>query len=86
MRVEPSILLHPLDFMGVEDKTGLEFFPAMRTSYKPKCDLMDWMFAKLQKHFTVLPMGEHAAKIKLRKLKSVQPTAIEIQREPALAT
>jgi hypothetical protein len=26
----PSILLHPLDFLGVEDDVGLEFFPGMQ--------------------------------------------------------
>jgi hypothetical protein len=65
-RVEPSILLHPLDFMGVEDKIGLEFFPAMKNSYQQKCELADWMFGELQRRFQVVSMREHARQSQIR--------------------
>jgi len=61
---EPSLLLHPLDFMGAEDNTGLEFFPAMNMPVNKKLELMDGFFSRLQKSFRPVPMGEHIARIK----------------------
>lgn len=55
---EPSLLLHPLDFMGCEDKTGLEFFPAMSMPVSKKLELMDSFFERLQQSFEPLPIGE----------------------------
>ena len=60
---EPSLLLHPLDFMGVEDNTGLEFFPAMSMPVETKLELMDGFFSLLQKSFEPLPIGEYIASI-----------------------
>lgn len=60
-RTEPSLLLHPLDFMGVEDNTGLEFFPAMSMPVEVKLELMDGFFSMLQKSFVPLPIGEFMA-------------------------
>jgi len=61
---EPSLLLHPLDFMGVEDNTGLEFFPAMTMPVEKKLELMDGFFSRLQKSFRPVPMGEHISLIR----------------------
>lgn len=62
-RTEPSLLLHPLDFMGLEDKTGLEFFPAMSMPVNKKLELMDGFFTLLQKSFEPVPIGEFVASI-----------------------
>ena len=71
---EPSLLLHPLDFMGVEDKTGLEFFPAMTMPVERKLELMDGFFSRLQKTFRPVPMGEHISQIRERQgLKNYSP-------------
>lgn len=64
---EPSLLLHPLDFMGLEDKTGLEFFPAMNMAVNQKLDLMDVFFTMLQKSFTPVPIGEFVSSIDNRQ-------------------
>ncbi len=57
--VQPSMLLHPLDFLGAEDCEALAFFPAMRLPGEVKrrraLELID-MYAR---RFTVLPMGRH---------------------------
>ncbi len=63
---EPSLLLHPLDFMGHEDKTGLEFFPAMSMSVDTKLELMDGFFTMLTKSFEPLAIGEYIATIDQR--------------------
>ncbi len=60
---EPSLLLHPLDFMGLEDNTGLEFFPAMSMPVETKLALMDGFFGMLQKSFDPLPIGEYISTI-----------------------
>ena len=74
--VEPSILLHPLDFMGVEDKVGLEFFPAMKQSFEGKCELAGWMFDQLQRRFQVVPMRDHADAVKARANRAAKPYRI----------
>ena len=66
-RVEPSILLHPLDFLGADDTDRLAFFPAMRKSSADKLKAAGEFFAILQKQFRGVPMGEHAAAIFARR-------------------
>ena len=58
--VGPSILLHPLDFLGVEDDPELRFFPGMNLPRSEKLDLLEGLLTQLTTHFTLLPMGEHA--------------------------
>lgn len=61
--VAPSLLLHPLDFMGVEDRTGLDFFPAMRRSSESKIELIAQVLDSMQSHYQVGTMREHAKAI-----------------------
>lgn len=73
-RTEPSLLLHPLDFMGKNDDTDLDFFPAMNMSSHKKMSLMDGFFSILLKRFIPLTMGEHIAEIKKKPtLKVFEP-------------
>jgi hypothetical protein len=58
--VEPSILLHPLDFMGCDDDRDLSFFPAMDKPAAWKLELAHELFDELQRRYTVLPMLEYA--------------------------
>ena len=58
--VQPSILLHPLDFMGAEDDGDLAFFPAMNQPAQKKIDLMSDCMAMLTKYFNVVTMEQHA--------------------------
>jgi peptidoglycan-N-acetylglucosamine deacetylase len=60
-RVEPSILLHPLDFLGADDDTDLAFFPAMGQPAAKKLALMARVLDVLAAQFEVVPMREHAA-------------------------
>ncbi len=61
--VAPSLLLHPLDFLGSDDGCGLEFFPAMRVPSGRKLDLLDKVLSQMTRHYDVRPMREHAAAI-----------------------
>ena len=59
-RVEPSILLHPLDFLGADDDQQLAFFPAMGLPAATKLQLAGSAVDSLQAHFEVVTMQEHA--------------------------
>lgn len=59
-RLEPSILLHPLDFLGREDDPDLGFFPAMDLPRDYKLTIAADVFSILDRHFRVVTMREHA--------------------------
>jgi len=57
---EPSILLHPLDFLGAEDAPSLGFFPAMQRAAAPKLGLVEECLGRMQSLFEVISLREHA--------------------------
>ncbi len=57
----PSMLLHPLDFLGREDAPDLGFFPAMNLPREYKLDLAAEVIGRLARDYTVVPLGKHAA-------------------------
>jgi len=59
--VEPSILLHPLDFMSGSDVPSLRFFPAMGLDVRQKLERTEHCLTQLQALFDVRSMGEHTA-------------------------
>lgn len=59
--IAPSLLLHPLDFMGCDDDSDLAFFPAMGQAAAPKVELVAWMLQEMSRHYDVRPMKDHAA-------------------------
>jgi hypothetical protein len=71
---EPSLLLHPLDFMGKEDDKDLIDFPGMRLPVAKKIELMDGFFEKLMKTYRPVTMGQHVDGIQARSgLQSFEP-------------
>jgi len=60
---EPSLLLHPLDFLGVEDVPELAFFPAMALESSRKLNLLNRFLETLQARYAVVSMGEQARKL-----------------------
>ncbi len=62
--IAPSLLLHPLDFMGCDDDSDLNFFPAMGQPAEPKIELVAWMIDQMSKHYDVRPMKDHASAIR----------------------
>jgi hypothetical protein len=58
--VEPSILLHPLDFLSGEDVPSLAFFPAMNLPVAQKLERTEHCLERLQALFEVCSVGEHA--------------------------
>jgi len=62
-RTEPSLLLHPLDFLGCDDDSDLAFFPGMNVPAERKLEFMHSFFALLLRHFTPVTMDEHISKL-----------------------
>lgn len=72
--VEPSILLHPLDFLGGEDVPRLQFFPSMKMSSQQKIAIVERCLDSMVHLFDVRSVGEHAAVVATRKnLIEVEP-------------
>ncbi|HEU4428830.1 MAG TPA: polysaccharide deacetylase family protein, partial [Myxococcota bacterium] len=75
--VAPSILLHPLDFLGAEDVSALSFFPGMQLAGARKRDVVDEALGLLSAKFRVVSMGEHASEASSQprlRLRSPKPT------------
>lgn len=72
--VEPSILLHPLDFLGGEDVPRLQFFPSMGMTGEQKIAVVERCLDSLANLFNVGSVGEHAAIVATRKnLMEIEP-------------
>lgn len=64
LRVRPSLLLHPLDFMGVDDnQPELSFFPAMGMTSEKKVAIVGKALEIMKKYYHVMPMGQFAEKM-----------------------
>ena len=66
--IEPSILLHPLDFLGADDDADLAFFPAMDIPFAKKERVLRKVFGVLKRKFNVVTMAAHAASFNGRQL------------------
>jgi hypothetical protein len=59
--VQPSLLLHPLDFLSGADAPELKFFPAMNKTAGQKLERLDKILSAYTARFDVVNMREHAA-------------------------
>ncbi len=64
--VEPSLLLHPLDFLGGDEVDGLSFFPAMNLPGSLKRERISSYMEDYNALFHVVPLGEHARALSAR--------------------
>ena len=58
--IEPSLLLHPLDFMGSDDDSQLSFFPGMSLTGAYKRDLAEKLLGWMSRQFQCVTMQTHA--------------------------
>jgi peptidoglycan/xylan/chitin deacetylase (PgdA/CDA1 family) len=65
--VGPSILLHPLDFLGREDDEDMRFFPGMNIARDEKLDLVNNMLGRLTANFQVGTMRQHAEFVRSKR-------------------
>lgn len=71
----PSLLLHPLDFIGVDDEPELAFFPSMNIATERKLEELEYLLDKLAESFDPVPMGEHVKLLKTdSRLKCYAPS------------
>ncbi len=66
--VEPSLLLHPLDFLGKEDEPDLSFFPAMDLPVAHKLAIVAAAVDGLARYFQPVTMLQHAEAALSRQL------------------
>lgn len=64
--VQPSLLLHPLDFLSGEDAPELEFFPGMNVAVGEKLAFVGEVLAMYVEQFEVVPMRQHAYAVRDR--------------------
>ncbi len=67
----PSILLHPLDFLGKEDDPDLSFFPGMDLGAEAKMDLVDYSMRKMAAHYELTTVQAHVESLTADRLKRV---------------
>jgi len=58
--VSPSLLLHPLDFLGGEEVPALRFFPGMKLPGAQKTEFVEEALAEMSERFTLCTMAEHS--------------------------
>jgi peptidoglycan-N-acetylglucosamine deacetylase len=66
-RTQPSLLLHPLDFLGGDDIKELSFFPAMNLRGEEKVRLVSDILRIYSDYFTIVPMRQHARAMSEKK-------------------
>ncbi len=54
--IPPVIILHPPDFLGVDDTSDLQYFPAMNRSWQEKSIFMGRIMDMLQDSFECVPL------------------------------
>ncbi len=65
--VQPSLLLHPLDFLSGEDVSELKFFPAMNLPIEEKLEFVGEILEMYADEFEVVNMRKHADSVKEKK-------------------
>lgn len=70
---EPSLLLHPLDFLSGGDAPELRFFPAMSLPIEEKLEFVGEILDSYSARFEVVSMREHAARAGERDLRICPP-------------
>ncbi|MDZ8095907.1 MAG: polysaccharide deacetylase family protein [Nostoc sp. DedQUE05] len=58
--VQPSLLLHPTDFVSQEDVPELSFFPGMSVPTYKKLAIVNKSLEMISSQFNVLTVGQHA--------------------------
>lgn len=71
-RVEPSLLLHSLDFIGKGDADGLGFFPGMDMEGARKRELLHRFVDAIGAKHEIVPMKDHADSILAQEVKSLR--------------
>lgn len=63
---QPSLLLHPLDFLSGDDVPELKFFPGMNLRAEVKQSIVSEMLETLSARFDLVNMCEHAESVRAK--------------------
>jgi peptidoglycan/xylan/chitin deacetylase (PgdA/CDA1 family) len=66
---QPSLLLHPLDFLDGEDVPSLAFFPALELPRAKKLAVINDAIEQLSRRYEVLTLQQHADRLQNVELK-----------------
>ncbi len=59
----PSLLIHPLDFLGSDDEPELGFFPGMDIEAAKKADVMQELLDMWDEQYKTLPIGDYVTRL-----------------------
>ncbi len=76
--IQPSLLLHPLDFLSDDDNSELKFFPGMNMPAKRKLSLVSGFLRAYTDSFSVVTMREHADSFKTGLAVESRQTAVSL--------
>lgn len=74
--VQPSLLLHPLDFLSGEDISELKFFPGMSVPTTKKLEFLSGVLATYANKFDIVNMSEHADSFRINAPAAVPQTEV----------
>lgn len=74
--VQPSMLLHPLDFLSGEDVPELRFFPGMNVPTARKLEFLDTVLGSFAAKFDIVNMREHAKRFRENAPAAVPQTEV----------
>jgi hypothetical protein len=69
-RLGPTLLLHPLDFLGAGDAPELRFFPGMDMRVTTKIERLGRFVDRLAAEFSIGPVGRYADELGRLSLKT----------------
>jgi peptidoglycan-N-acetylglucosamine deacetylase len=82
---QPSLLLHPLDFLGGNDIKELSFFPAMNLHSEEKIKLVSDILNIYSDCFTIVPLWQHARAISQENhIQTVEPKFRFVRNVPII--
>jgi peptidoglycan-N-acetylglucosamine deacetylase len=72
--IQPSLLLHPLDFLGRDDVQDLSFFPGMGLPSQRKLQLVSELLGSLSNEYRLVTLRQHAVEVsQTSKLAVLEP-------------
>ncbi len=77
--VQPSLLLHPLDFLSGADAEELKFFPAMNLPIEEKLEFVGEILDIYANEFEIVNMRKHADSVKNLQTSIRKPAEIHAQ-------
>ena len=75
--VQPSMLLHPLDFLDGADVEALKFFPGMNLPAAKKIELLDTVIDVMANKFNIVGMREHADRFRNETVSAKEKMCLE---------